>query len=155
MEETNRVNKRIRIACDICRRKKIKCNGEYPCGNCMQTKGSICHYEERSVKKKTDTHSITKLSTRSKNTKSIEVLNSRLSTLENVILKLTEKIDVIGTGAILGMNGASGAVPMATFKNTANGNMKGSLSEKSPSFSDQGNDARINRSVDSGTNSDD
>ena len=30
--------KRIRVACDTCRRKKIKCNGTFPCANCVQTK---------------------------------------------------------------------------------------------------------------------
>ena len=49
--DTNR--KRIRVACDSCRRKKIKCNGSYPCGNCIQAKNtSNCHFTERPVRKK-------------------------------------------------------------------------------------------------------
>ncbi|RCK65202.1 Halotolerance protein 9 [Candida viswanathii] len=48
--DTNR--KRIRVACDSCRRKKIKCNGTYPCTNCVQSKDeSNCHYTDRPVKK--------------------------------------------------------------------------------------------------------
>lgn len=44
--------KRIRVACDTCRRKKIKCNGTFPCANCVQTKNeSSCHYTERPMKK--------------------------------------------------------------------------------------------------------
>lgn len=42
--------KRIRVACDSCRRKKIKCDGQYPCGNCQQSNGSGCNYKERQEK---------------------------------------------------------------------------------------------------------
>ncbi|CAX41554.1 zinc finger-containing transcription factor, putative [Candida dubliniensis CD36] len=49
--DTNR--KRIRVACDSCRRKKIKCNGSYPCGNCIQAKNTNnCHFTERPMRKK-------------------------------------------------------------------------------------------------------
>lgn len=35
--------KRVRVACDPCRRRKTRCDGAYPCAPC-QTTSSACHY---------------------------------------------------------------------------------------------------------------
>ncbi|CUM51319.1 unnamed protein product [Debaryomyces tyrocola] len=81
--------KRIRVACDSCRRKKIKCDGQYPCGNCQQSNGSGCNYKERQEKRTKSP----KISKNVSNSKTIEILNTRLSKLEDVILNLAEKLD--------------------------------------------------------------
>ncbi|CAG88051.2 DEHA2E11572p [Debaryomyces hansenii CBS767] len=84
--------KRIRVACDTCRRKKIKCDGQYPCGNCQQLNGSGCNYKEKQEK-------IVKPSSipnRISNAKTIEILDTRLSKLENVILNLAERLEPRG-----------------------------------------------------------
>lgn len=80
--------KRIRIACDTCRRKKIKCDGGQPCTNCQTSKNATCHYEERRVKRKKP-----KGSTKPKKEKLLDNLDSRLANLENVMMGLTNKLD--------------------------------------------------------------
>ena len=87
--------KRIRVACDSCRRKKIKCDGQYPCGNCQQSNGSGCNYKERQEKRAKSP----RISKNASNSKTIEILNTRLSKLENVILNLAEKLEP-GSGNI-------------------------------------------------------
>jgi len=87
--------KRIRVACDTCRRKKIKCDGQYPCGNCQQSNASGCIYKERK-EKRTKPSNITKIPKRISNVKTIEILDTRLSKLESVILNLTNKLDPNG-----------------------------------------------------------
>lgn len=82
-------NKRIRVACDNCRRKKIKCDGQFPCGNCQQSNAAGCNYDERIDKKGKPT----RVSKRVSNAKTIEILDSRLSKLESVLLKLADKLD--------------------------------------------------------------
>lgn len=49
-DPNDKSRKRIRVACDTCRKKKIKCNGTFPCLNCIQTKNeSNCHYSDRQI----------------------------------------------------------------------------------------------------------
>lgn len=93
MEDTS-TRKRIRIACDNCRRKKIKCNGENPCSNCIPSKAQ-CFYKERKVSKRTLDD---KSARRTHLSKSIDSLDSRLSKLELVISKLSNNIDIIAHG---------------------------------------------------------
>ena len=81
--------KRIRVACDSCRRKKIKCDGQYPCGNCQQSNGSGCNYKEKQ-EKIIKPSSIPK---RVSNAKTIEILDTRLSKLESVILNFAERLE--------------------------------------------------------------
>ncbi|KAK6458803.1 fungal-specific transcription factor domain-containing protein [Scheffersomyces xylosifermentans] len=92
--------KRIRVACDHCRRKKIKCDGRLPCANCNSANEPNCHYKERPVKKKIKTipKPVSKKDAPPKKvskTKTIEILDTRLSTLENVIVRLTDKLEDI------------------------------------------------------------
>ncbi|KAK6205465.1 fungal-specific transcription factor domain-containing protein [Scheffersomyces amazonensis] len=101
-ESNDHSKKRIRVACDTCRRKKIKCDGKFPCGNCSQSSNeSNCIYKERPQKKKpppAPKRSIQKVkgpTKRVSNSKTIEVLDNRLSTLESVIIRLTDKLDEI------------------------------------------------------------
>ncbi|KAK6462971.1 fungal-specific transcription factor domain-containing protein [Scheffersomyces coipomensis] len=98
--DKNNPKKRIRVACDTCRRKKIRCDGSYPCGNCTQSSNEAnCVYKERPVKKKIKAppkqpvEKVKKIPKRVSNRKTIEILDTRLSSLENVILKLTDKLD--------------------------------------------------------------
>lgn len=88
--------KRIRIACDTCRRKKIKCNGENPCSNCIPSK-SECFYKERKAKKRSLNENLNK---KLNNAKSFESLDSRLSRLENIVSKLSSSIEVIANGIV-------------------------------------------------------
>lgn len=39
--------KRTRVACDTCRKKKIRCDGKPRCLNCEATNEPACHYDER------------------------------------------------------------------------------------------------------------
>lgn len=78
--------KRTRVACDMCRKKKIRCDGKQRCLNCEMAKEEVCHYEERPPKKPRLGRG------RKASGKSIDLLNSRISRLENVILLLTEKL---------------------------------------------------------------
>lgn len=39
--------KRTRVACDTCRKKKIRCDGKPRCLNCDATNEPACHYDER------------------------------------------------------------------------------------------------------------
>ncbi|MCJ1477429.1 hypothetical protein MMC13_006100 [Lambiella insularis] len=43
---------RVQIACDICHKQKIKCNGLQPCQNC-DTKNNTCTYERSSQRRET------------------------------------------------------------------------------------------------------
>ncbi|ODV81634.1 uncharacterized protein CANTADRAFT_3721 [Suhomyces tanzawaensis NRRL Y-17324] len=86
--------KRIRIACDTCRRKKIKCNGQLPCANCIQVGEANCHYEERPVKKKTtgDNKKSLRLNGSSRE---LHLINSRLAGLEGVLTTLMSRLDTL------------------------------------------------------------
>jgi len=86
--------KRIRIACDKCRKKKIRCNGLQPCANCIPT-NSECLYKERKNKKR----NVDKCK-KPNSTKSIDLLDNRLSKLESVITRLTDSLTVITQGSV-------------------------------------------------------
>jgi hypothetical protein len=98
--------KRIRIACDKCRKKKIKCNGLQPCANCIPT-NSECLYKERKNKKR-----IIDKSKRSNSLKSIDMLDNRLSNLESVITRLTDSLTVMTQGGV-------GKEILSSLQNTA------------------------------------
>lgn len=85
---------RTKTACDYCRKRKSKCNGENPCSCCI-THNRDCIYTivPRERKKR-----ITKASTALTTEKvvdpgSLQRLTSRLSALENVLSKITGKLD--------------------------------------------------------------
>ncbi|RLV95136.1 hypothetical protein JA1_001143 [Spathaspora sp. JA1] len=91
--------KRIRVACDKCRRKKIKCDGQYPCSNCLQSREARCHYTERPPKKKPTplpkAKPPKKLTKKVSTAETLDMIDSRLSTLEEAIFRITDKLDFI------------------------------------------------------------
>ncbi|KAJ5110451.1 hypothetical protein N7532_000986 [Penicillium argentinense] len=46
--EPQRRRRRPPVACELCRRRKIKCNREAPCSNCRRSKNATCIYKELS-----------------------------------------------------------------------------------------------------------
>lgn len=75
---------KIKKACDNCRNRKIKCDGEQPCGRCHSS-GTRCLYthveKKRTVTKKAD-----KAST-------IQNLNQRMNKMESLITTLIDKLN--------------------------------------------------------------
>ncbi|OTB16142.1 hypothetical protein K445DRAFT_350935 [Daldinia sp. EC12] len=47
MAETERRRRRPPISCVLCRRRKIRCNRESPCSNCLRSKNASCVYESQ------------------------------------------------------------------------------------------------------------
>ncbi|KAF2630996.1 putative C6 transcription factor [Macroventuria anomochaeta] len=45
MTETPRRRRRPAISCTLCRRRKIRCNKESPCSNCVRSRNALCVYE--------------------------------------------------------------------------------------------------------------
>ncbi|KAF2681793.1 hypothetical protein K458DRAFT_391743 [Lentithecium fluviatile CBS 122367] len=45
MVETGRRRRRPAVSCTLCRRRKIRCNREVPCSNCIRSKAEACVYE--------------------------------------------------------------------------------------------------------------
>lgn len=76
--------KRISVACDFCRNKKIKCDGSCPCSNCLQFKNESCNYSERTRKRK-----------RAKpgGLGTLTVLDSRLTRLESILGTLVDRLE--------------------------------------------------------------
>ncbi|ODQ80432.1 hypothetical protein BABINDRAFT_161371 [Babjeviella inositovora NRRL Y-12698] len=81
--------KRLRIsqACDYCRKKKIKCDGNNLCQNCANFK-ITCLYTH--VEKKRQANSATK---KSSSSKSVTELGNRLSKMESLMELLVSKLD--------------------------------------------------------------
>lgn len=88
MSETK---KRISVACDACRRKKIRCNGGYPCSNCEQSDEPDCHYKERPQRQ----HSAPKRPRKSSARANLEVLDNRMLNLENAITNILGQLQHI------------------------------------------------------------
>ncbi|CUM68292.1 uncharacterized protein PRCAT00006014001 [Priceomyces carsonii] len=89
-QSQNHNKKRIRVACDSCRKKKTKCDGRLPCTSCVTSKNPNCHYKEKPEKRRHANAEQTPK--RISNRRTIEILDSRLSRLENVIIKLSDKL---------------------------------------------------------------
>lgn len=101
--------KRIKKACDICRRKKIKCDGSYPCENCTQSrKPKVCLYSERLTKRQSKVQKTSHKNHGKSNPREETVLpkqgssihftssmDSRMAKLENVIERLTETVELL------------------------------------------------------------
>ena len=86
---------RTKTACDYCRKRKSKCNGECPCSCCITHKRD-CMYTvvPRERKKRVSKVSIAPPSqTENVDTGSLKQLTSRLSALENVLSKISGKLD--------------------------------------------------------------
>ncbi|PSN65239.1 hypothetical protein BS50DRAFT_53841 [Corynespora cassiicola Philippines] len=44
--ETTRRRRRPAVSCSLCRRRKVRCNREQPCNNCLRSKNVSCVYED-------------------------------------------------------------------------------------------------------------
>ncbi|KAG5418583.1 HAL9 [Candida metapsilosis] len=116
-ESKDGFKKRIKIACDICRRKKIKCDGSYPCENCRQSKKpKVCSYTERSGKRqpriqkpnshksnheKSNTKPKTVLLNQTNGSNIPNSLDSRMSKLENVLERLTSTVELLADRVVV------------------------------------------------------
>ncbi|CAH2351195.1 hypothetical protein CLIB1423_03S00980 [[Candida] railenensis] len=81
---------RIQMACDHCRKKKVKCNGSLPCQNCSNV--DECIYSAHKERKRRSKNSPASESETSK-TKTIEVLSNRLNSLESLLSNLVSRLD--------------------------------------------------------------
>ncbi|SPO02031.1 uncharacterized protein DNG_04704 [Cephalotrichum gorgonifer] len=45
MTEPQRRRRRPAVSCNLCRRRKIRCNREAPCSNCLRSRNATCVYE--------------------------------------------------------------------------------------------------------------
>lgn len=75
---------RVSKACNFCRRRKIKCDGEMPCSNCTHSENRNCEYPltpRKPRQRKPDLN------------KSVELLEKRLGNLESILMRLTSKLD--------------------------------------------------------------
>lgn len=45
-ESERRRRRRPAVTCTVCRKRKIRCNREYPCNNCTRSRGAVCVYED-------------------------------------------------------------------------------------------------------------
>lgn len=76
--------KRIKVACNNCRRRKIKCDGSNPCLHCSNT-NKTCEYD--TVREK-------KTRGKGKTNKKMELkdMNNRLCVLERLLINLTDRL---------------------------------------------------------------
>lgn len=75
--------KRIRVACNACRRKKIRCNGEPSCQHCTLAKDGPCVYELRRAPTSTRPRVLKK---------TMESLDERVRRLEAAVTSLSAKM---------------------------------------------------------------
>lgn len=76
--------KRTRVACETCRRKKIKCSGDQPCTNCIQQKDEMnCKFLEKPKK--------IRMVEKPKGS-SLKTMEDRLSRLEGYLIQISEKL---------------------------------------------------------------
>lgn len=91
---------RTKVACDYCRKRKSKCDGEQPCSKCISRKRQ-CVYsyvsKERKKREGSGVFEIQKPQRRelklSRQGKTIQELNTRINVLENLITKLVSTLD--------------------------------------------------------------
>lgn len=84
---------RTKTACDYCRKRKSKCNGENPCSNCLTHSKDCTYTVVPKVRKKRVSKSLSNSKDKKHNPNSIQGLNSRLSTLEGLLSKLVKRLD--------------------------------------------------------------
>lgn len=78
---------RVSKACFICRRKKIKCDGRLPCGNCSNSpKNHKCEYPADPIKVKKKHPSLTK-------DESIKFLEKRIGKIEGLLTGMVKHLD--------------------------------------------------------------
>ncbi|CEP63822.1 uncharacterized protein LALA0_S09e03290g [Lachancea lanzarotensis] len=79
----DQLRRRVSKACDACRAKKIKCDGDEPCFNCVKSSCS-CTYSHVAKKR-------LKPPTRVSNRKILVDLSERLSKLENILSQIRDE----------------------------------------------------------------
>lgn len=88
---------RTKVACDYCRKRKSKCDGEEPCSKCISRKRECTYSFTPKERKKrittSDSNDIKKPHKMPKQKKTIEELNSRISLLESLVTKLVSNLD--------------------------------------------------------------
>ncbi|CCE85869.1 Piso0_005505 [Millerozyma farinosa CBS 7064] len=80
-------SRRVSKACFICRRKKIKCDGRSPCGNCSNSPKSLkCEYPADPIKARKKHSSSTK-------DESLKFLEKRIGKLEGLLTDMVKDLD--------------------------------------------------------------
>jgi len=91
-EECGQINEilkgRTKVACEFCRRRKIKCNGAKPCSNCVNGRRENCTYARRIEEKKSAKRYIS-------NAKTVQLLNKRISSIESVLATIASRFEEI------------------------------------------------------------
>lgn len=77
---------RTKVACEFCRRRKIKCNGVKPCSNCVNGGRENCTYPKRVEEKKTSTKYTS-------NAKTVQLLYKRVESIESLLAKIANKFE--------------------------------------------------------------
>ncbi|MCH0629204.1 Zn(II)2Cys6 transcription factor [Kocuria palustris] len=90
MEDDQDGKKRIRVACETCRRKKIKCNGQQPCSNCVHVRNSKCVYKERIIKKRLAEESASR---KRRHLQLMELFDMRLSKMERILWSISNRME--------------------------------------------------------------
>lgn len=89
MDDLSEINeyKRTRAvrACDVCRSRKLKCDGKNPCHRCQNSQVT-CRYSQSQRRGKQPVRKLNKGN-------SIDVLNERMSKLESLMTTLANKLD--------------------------------------------------------------
>ncbi|KAF2737626.1 hypothetical protein EJ04DRAFT_520928 [Polyplosphaeria fusca] len=99
-----RRRRRPAVSCTLCRKRKVRCNRETPCNNCLRSKTAICVYEaethtlsrDKAASKLANRHPPSSTSATTPSTPStqsttheVESLKGRISELETQLPKLT------------------------------------------------------------------
>ena len=77
---------RTKVACEFCRRRKIKCNGVKPCSNCVNGGRENCTYPKRVEEKKTSTKYTS-------NAKTVQLLYKRVESIESLLAIFANKFE--------------------------------------------------------------
>lgn len=117
---------RTRVACESCRRKKIKCSGEQPCSNCINKKVPIeCVFEDKNKVK------MEILKSSSKNRK--QIMEDRLSRLEDILVNVVNKIENIKPGDTRGsFESRSSSSNLISSSNETESSVTSNTSNSSP-----------------------
>ncbi|KAI5967953.1 HAL9 [Candida margitis] len=91
---------RTKVACDYCRKRKSKCDGEEPCSKCISRKRECVYsFVPKERKKRVSSmgsdirKSYKKEVKVTKSGKTIQELNTRINVLENLVTKLVSNLD--------------------------------------------------------------
>lgn len=93
---------KVRLSCQMCHRRKIKCDKRSPCSNCSRC-GFVCEVVERArlPRGRSQTSSLNRPSEQDPD------LNDRIANLESIIRHLTDKADATSTSIIYNVAGTN------------------------------------------------